>query len=74
MTPKSGETYYLAPGSYFYGSLNLWQGHDVKILGRGTIVYEGPQDPAIDEGWKQKPDWHCGGDGLGVGWGPSDTT
>jgi hypothetical protein len=59
LTPKSGETYYLAPGSYFYGSLNLWQVHDVKILGRGTIVYEGPQDPAIDEGWKQKPDWHC---------------
>ena len=59
LNPKSGETYYLAPGSYFFGSLNLWKVHDVKILGRGTIVYDGPQDPDNDEGWMQKPDWHC---------------
>jgi len=59
LNPKSGETLYLAPGSYFYGSLNLWKVHDVHILGRGTIVYEGPQDPNTDEGWMQKPDWHC---------------
>jgi hypothetical protein len=59
LNPKSGETYYLAPGSYFFGSLNLWKVHDVKILGRGTIVYDGPQDPNSDEGWMQKPDWHC---------------
>jgi hypothetical protein len=59
LNPKSGETLYLAPGSYFFGSLNLWNVHDVKILGRGTIVYEGEQDPNSDEGWMQKPDWHC---------------
>jgi hypothetical protein len=59
LNPKSGEIYYLSPGSYFYGSLNLWQVHDVKVLGRGTIVYEGSQDPNSDEGWMQKPDWHC---------------
>jgi hypothetical protein len=59
LNPKNGETLYLAPGSYFFGSLNLWKVHDVKILGRGTIVYEGPQDPNGDEGWLQKPDWHC---------------
>jgi hypothetical protein len=59
LNPKSGETLYLAPGSYFYGSLNLWQVHDVKVLGRGTIVYEGSQDPSSDEGWMQRPDWHC---------------
>jgi hypothetical protein len=59
LNPKSGDTYYLAPGSYLYGSLNLWKVHDVKILGRGTIVYDGPQDPNNDEGWMQKPDWHC---------------
>jgi len=59
LNPKSGETFYLSPGSYFYGSLNLWQVHDVKVLGRGTIVYEGSQDPNSDEGWMQKPDWHC---------------
>ncbi|MGA2352226.1 MAG: PA14 domain-containing protein [Terracidiphilus sp.] len=59
LNPKSGETFYLAPGSYFFGSLNLWKVHDVKVLGRGTIVYDGPQDPTNDEGWMQKPDWHC---------------
>ena len=59
LNPQSGETLYLAPGSYFYGSLNLWNVHDVTVLGRGTIVYDGPQDPNSDEGWMQKPDWHC---------------
>jgi hypothetical protein len=59
LNPKSGDTLYLAPGSYFFGSLNLWKVENVKILGRGTIVYEGSQDPNADEGWMQKPDWHC---------------
>ncbi len=59
LNPKSGETLYLAPGSYFFGSLNLWKVENVKVLGRGTIVYDGPQDPNSDEGWMQKPDWHC---------------
>jgi hypothetical protein len=59
LNPKSGETYYLAPGSYFYGSLNLWKVSGVKVMGRGTIIYEGTQDPSADQGWMQKPDWHC---------------
>jgi hypothetical protein len=59
INPKSGDTIYLAPGSYFFGSLNVWQVENVKILGRGTFVYEGPQDPDGDEGWEHKPDWHC---------------
>jgi hypothetical protein len=59
LNPKSGETIYLAPGSYFFGSLNLWNVENVKVLGRGTIVYDGPQDPNNDDGWIQKPDWHC---------------
>jgi hypothetical protein len=59
LNPKSGDTLYLAPGSYFFGSLNLWKVQNVKVLGRGTIVYEGKQDPNTDEGWMQKPDWHC---------------
>ena len=59
LNPKSGDTIYLAPGAYFFGSLNLWKVENVKVLGRGTIVYEGPQDPNADEGWMQKPDWHC---------------
>ena len=59
LNPKSGETYYLAPGAFFFGSLNLFNVQGVKVLGRGTIVYDGPQDPNGDEGWMQKPDWHC---------------
>ena len=59
LNPKSGETIYMAPGSYVFGSLNLWNVQNVKVLGRGTIVYDGPQDPNTDEGWMQKPDWHC---------------
>jgi len=59
LNPKSGETLYLAPGAFVFGSLNLWKVGGVRILGRGTIVYEGSQDPNGDEGWLQKPDWHC---------------
>jgi hypothetical protein len=59
LNPKSGDTLYLAPGAFIFGSLNLWRVQNVKVLGRGTIIYEGPQDPNTDEGWMQKPDWHC---------------
>ena len=59
LNPKSGDTIYLAPGAFVFGSLNLWNVAGVKVLGRGTIVYDGPQDPNGDEGWMQKPDWHC---------------
>ena len=59
LNPKSGDTIYLAPGAYIFGSLNLWKVENVKVLGRGTIVYDGPQNPNDDEGWMQKPDWHC---------------
>jgi hypothetical protein len=59
LNPKSGDTLYLAPGAFVFGSLNLFNVGGVRILGRGTIVYEGTQDPNTDEGWMQKPDWHC---------------
>ena len=59
LNPKSGDTIYLAPGAFIFGSLNLFNVGGVRILGRGTIVYEGTQDPNSDEGWMQKPDWHC---------------
>ncbi|MDR3775250.1 MAG: hypothetical protein P4L26_17985, partial [Terracidiphilus sp.] len=61
LNPKSGDTIYLAPGAFIFGSLNLFNVQNVKVLGRGTIVYDGPQDPNTDEGWMQKPDWHCVG-------------
>ena len=59
LNPKTGDTLYLEPGAYFFGSLNVWKVDHVKVLGRGTIVYDGPQDPLTDQGWMQKPDWHC---------------
>ncbi|MFC5861039.1 PKD domain-containing protein [Acidicapsa dinghuensis] len=59
INPKSGETWLLAPGAVVLGSLNLFHVHDVNVLGRGVIVYSGPQNPADDDGWMQKPDWHC---------------
>jgi len=59
LNPKSGDTIYLEPGAFVFGSLNLWQVDNVKVLGRGTIVYDGPQDPNGDTGWMHQPDWHC---------------
>lgn len=59
LNPKSGDTIYLAPGAWLYGSLNLFHVQNIRILGRGTIVYDGPQNPNDDDGWKQIPDWHC---------------
>jgi hypothetical protein len=54
----NGDTIYLAGGAVIFGSLNLWQVHDVHVLGRGTIIYDGPQNPHSDEGWMSKPNWH----------------
>ena len=59
INPKSGETWYLEPGAVVFGSLNLWKVDNVKVLGRGVIVYQGAQNPEDDDGWMQKPDWHC---------------
>ncbi len=56
---QSGDRIYLAPGAVVFGSLNLWQVHDVRVQGRGMIIYDGPQDPVNDQGWMQKPAWHC---------------
>ncbi len=56
---NSGDRIYLAAGAVVFGSLNLWQVHDVRVQGRGMIVYDGPQDPAGDEGWMHKRGWHC---------------
>jgi hypothetical protein len=56
---QSGDHIYLAAGAVVFGSLNLWQVHDVRVEGRGMIIYDGPQDPAGDEGWMHKRGWHC---------------
>ncbi len=59
LNPHSGDTIYLAPGAVVFGALNLWGVSNVRVMGRGTIVYDGPQNPKADEGWMHKPDWHC---------------
>jgi hypothetical protein len=56
---RSGDTIYLAPGAVILGSLNLWGVQNVKVFGRGVIVYDGPQDPDTDTGWKHLPGWHA---------------
>jgi hypothetical protein len=55
---KSGDTIYLAPGAVVLGSLNLWGVENVRVFGRGIIVYDGPQNPKDDEGWIHIPNWH----------------
>lgn len=55
---KNNETIYLAGGAVVFGSLNIWGAENVKILGRGTVVYDGPQDPNSDTGWMHRPNWH----------------
>ncbi len=55
----AGESIYLAPGAVVFGSLNLWGVDHVKVFGPGVIVYDGPQNPADDDGWMHKRNWHC---------------
>ncbi len=55
---KSGDTIYLADGAVVFGALNLWQVHNVKVRGTGTLIYDGPQRPDQDVGWMHKRDWH----------------
>ncbi len=55
---RSGDRIYLAPGAVVFGSLNFWQVHDVKVWGRGMVVYDGPQTGADDNSYFSQPNWH----------------
>ncbi len=55
----TGDSIYLASGAVVFGALNVWQVDHVKVFGRGVIVYDGPQNPADDDGWMHKRNWHC---------------
>ncbi len=55
----TGDSIYLAPGAVVFGALNLWGVDHVKVFGPGVIVYDGPQNPADDDGWMHKRNWHC---------------
>lgn len=56
---QTGDTIYLAPGAVVFGSLNVWGVEHVRVFGRGVLVYDGPQNPADDDGWMHKKNWHC---------------
>jgi hypothetical protein len=55
---QSGDTIYLAGGAVILGALNIWQVENVRVLGRGTILYDGPQNSTFDQGWMHKRNWH----------------
>ena len=55
---KSGQTLYLDAGAVLFGSINVWNAKNVSILGRGTVVYYGPQSETRDDGWKNQKYWH----------------
>lgn len=56
---QSGDRIYLAPGAVVFGSLTFWQVHDVRVWGRGMVIYDGPQEYSTDTGWQQLRAWHC---------------
>lgn len=55
---KSGQTLYLEAGAVLFGAVNIWNASDVRILGRGVILYYGPQSEDEDLGWVNKKNWH----------------
>ncbi|HOY18822.1 MAG TPA: hypothetical protein PLC89_16080 [Haliscomenobacter sp.] len=55
---KSGQTLYLDPGAVLFGAINVWDAKNVSILGKGTVVYYGPQSETRDDGWKNQKNWH----------------
>lgn len=55
---KSDETLFLDAGAVLFGSINVWDAKNVSILGRGTVVYYGPQSETRDDCWKNQKYWH----------------
>jgi hypothetical protein len=55
---ESGDSIYLAAGAVIFGSINIWGVDNVQIFGRGIVVYDGLQNPADDDGWIHRRNWH----------------
>ncbi|MBC7887862.1 MAG: hypothetical protein H7Z13_08225 [Ferruginibacter sp.] len=55
---KSNQTLYIEAGAVLFGSINIWDAKNVRIMGRGTVVYYGPQSELFDFGWKNQKNWH----------------
>lgn len=66
----SGQTLHLDPGAVLFGAINIWNARDVRIQGRGVVVYYGPQSELRDTGLHHRRNWHplttCKVDGLTV--------
>lgn len=58
MNLQSGQTLYLAPGAVLFGGINVWDAENVRICGRGAVLYYGPQSMNVDSGWVHRRDWH----------------
>ncbi|WP_080058422.1 glycoside hydrolase family protein [Spirosoma aerolatum] len=54
----SEQTLYLDAGAVLFGSINVWDAKNVSILGRGVVLYYGPQSETHDDGWKNQKNWH----------------
>jgi hypothetical protein len=54
----SGQTLYLEAGAVLFGAVNVWDAEDVRVCGRGTVVFDGPTSRNIDSGWVHKKNWH----------------
>lgn len=54
----SGQTLYLAPGAVLFGSVNIREARNVRICGRGTIVYSGPNSRNLNTNYKPDRNWH----------------
>lgn len=55
---KSGQTLYLAPGAVLFGGINVWNAENVRVRGRGTVVYYGPTSRNVDTGWINAKNTH----------------
>lgn len=56
---KSGQTLYLEAGAVLFGNINVWDAKDVRIFGKGTVVYYGPQSEDHDDGWIHQKNRNC---------------
>ena len=55
---ESGQTLYLEAGAVLFGSIDVYDAKDVKILGRGVVYHNGPQSENHDNGYWRKRNWH----------------
>lgn len=54
----SGQTLYLAPGAVLFGSVNIRDARDVRIRGRGVVVYSGPNSRNLNTNYQPDRNWH----------------